>query len=102
MVRSVKAMLAANEIIYREILSNITVAQKAVLFAIAQEQNAVNPMSSQFIKKYSLPSASSVQSALGKLMKISMVSKTEGIYSIADPLLRIFINELYSTSELLS
>ncbi|MDE7413469.1 MAG: ATP-binding protein [Muribaculaceae bacterium] len=100
LVRSVKAMIAANEIIYREILSNISVAQKAILLAIAQERNAVNPMSSRFIKKYSLTSASSVQSGLIKLMKMSLVSKTEGIYSIADPLLRIFINELYSTSEL--
>lgn len=98
-VRSVRAMLASNEVIYREILSKVTVSQKSTLIAIAQERTVANPMSGVFIKKYSLPSASSVQSALQKLVKNGIVTKNLEGYSFTDPLLRIFINSLYSIPE---
>ena len=73
--RAVRSMLAANEVIYREILSTIKVSQKAT------------------------PSSSSVQSALIKLSRAGLISKGEDGYSLSDPLLRIFINGLYSTPE---
>ncbi len=97
--RSVRGMLAANEVIYREILSNVTISQKAVILAIAKDKIVKNPTSGQFIKKHSLPSASSVQSALGILLRSGLVVKEEDGYRINDPLLRIFINNLYSIPE---
>lgn len=97
--RSVKGMLAANEVMYRETLSNISVSQKALLLAIAKDKTVKNPMSSSFIKRHSLPSASSVQSALSILLKNGMIVKEEETYRINDPLLRIFINNLYSIPE---
>lgn len=98
-VRSGCAMLASNEVTYREILSKVTVSQKATLIAIAQERTVTNPMSGAFIKKYSLPSASSVQNALQKLVKSGIITKNLDGYSFTDPLLRIFVNSLYSTPE---
>ncbi len=98
--RSVRSMLASNEVVYREILSNVTVSQKAVLYAIARSRIVENPMSSAFVRDNALPSSSSVQSALLKLIKSGLVSKTERGYSLTDPLLRIFINGLYATPEL--
>lgn len=56
-------------------------------------------MSGAFIKKYSLPSASSVQNALQKLVKSGIITKNLDGYSFTDPLLRIFVNSLYSTPE---
>lgn len=99
-LRSIRGMLAANEVIYREILSNVSVSQKSTLYAIAKERIVKNPMGSAFVKKYSLPSSSSVQSAILKLVKSGMVTKIEGGYTITDPLLRIFINGLYSIPEI--
>ena len=98
--KSVRTMLAANEVLYREILSNVSISQKAVLYAIARNRIVANPMSSGFLRNHSLPSSSSVQSALLKLVKSGLVSKTDTGYSLADPLLRIFINGLYATPEL--
>ncbi|MBD5286183.1 MAG: ATP-binding protein [Bacteroides sp.] len=98
--RSVKGMLAANEVMYREILSNISISQKALLLAVAKDRNVRNPTSSAFIKRHSLPSASSVQSALGILLKNGLIVKEYDTYRLNDPLLRIFINGLYSTPEL--
>ncbi len=97
--RSLRGMLASNEVIYREILSNITASQKAVILAIAKDKVVKSPTSGQFIKKHSLPSASSVQSALGILLKSGLIAKEEDGYRINDPLLRIFINNLYSIPE---
>lgn len=96
---AIRGMLAANEVIFREILSNVTVSQKAVILAIARDKIVKNPMSGQFIKKHSLPSASSVQSALGILLRSGLIAKEEAGYRINDPLLRIFINNLYSIPE---
>lgn len=97
--KSLRAMLAANELIYREILSNVSVSQKAVILAIAKDKVVKSPTSGQFIKKHALPSASSVQSALGILLKSGLIVKEEDGYRLNDPLLRIFINNLYSIPE---
>ena len=97
--RSVKGMLAVNEVIYREILSNISMSQKALLIAVAKDKVVTNPTSGLFIKRHSLPSASSVQSALGILLKNGLIVKEEPGYRLNDPLLRIFINSLYSIPE---
>lgn len=99
-IRSIKSMLAANEVIYREILSNVNAGPKATLYAIAKNRIVANPMSGAFIKSHALPSSSSVQSALQKLIKSGLVSKSEEGYALTDPLLRIFINGLYSTPEI--
>lgn len=95
---AVKAILTSNEVIYREMLSNISVSLKLVLVAIAQERIVKQPLSGQFIRKNSLPSASSVQSALRRLTKAGLIANTEEGYSLTDPLFRLFINEQYSTS----
>lgn len=98
--KTIKAMIASNEIIYRETLSNMSASQKTVLYAIAQERNVTAPMSGSFIKAHALQSASSVQSAIIKLTKIGLITKSESVYTLTDPLFRIFINNLYSTSEI--
>lgn len=99
-IRSVKSMLAANEVMYRQMLSTISVSQKSTLYAIARERVVANPLSGTFVKGNALTSASSVQSALIKLQKAELISKTEKGYAITDALLRIFINNLYSTPEI--
>lgn len=98
-IRAVRAMLASNEVIYREILSNISINQKSILYAVAEERTVANPMSGQFIKKHALPSSSSVQSALIRLTRAGLISQSAAGYHLSDPLLRIFINSLYSTPE---
>lgn len=98
-IRVVKAMLASNEIVYKEILSTISISQKGTLYAIAKEKTVANPMSSAFVKGNALASSSSVQNALVKLKKSGLIAKTDKGYSITDPLFRIFINNLYFTPE---
>lgn len=97
---AVRAMMASNEVLYRQMLSSVTSSQKELLSAISQERIVTNPMSSAFVKSHALTSASSVQSALLRLQKNGYVTKTETGYSLTDPLLRIFINSIYSTPEI--
>ncbi|MDE6229760.1 MAG: ATP-binding protein [Muribaculaceae bacterium] len=98
--RAIKTMVAANDVVFREILSNMSVHQKLTLYSIASERSVVNPLSGKFVKDHSLPSASSVQSALLKLTKSGIVTKTESGYIMTDPLFRIFINGEYSVPEI--
>lgn len=97
---AIKSMVAANDVVFREILSNMSVHQKLTLYSIARERSVVNPLSGKFVKDHSLPSASSVQSALLKLTKSGIVTKTERGYALTDPLFRIFINGEYSVPEI--
>ncbi len=99
-VRSIRSMLAANEVIYKEILSKVSISQKATLYAVAKEGYATNPTSGLFIKKHALHSASSVQSALMKLTAEGLIARSGDGYHLTDPLLRIFINSLYSSPEI--
>ncbi len=97
---AVRAMLASNGVIYREILSNINSSQKSTLYAVAKDKSVEKPLSGEFIKRHALPSASSVQNSLSRLIKAGYICKSEDGYRLTDPLMRIFINDLYSTPEI--
>lgn len=97
---TIKTMLATNGVIYREILGNISASQKSTIFAIAREKIVANPMSGAFIRANRLVSPSSVQGALAKLQKNGIVTKEDNGYTLSDPLLRIFINDLYFEPEI--
>lgn len=58
---------------YKDLLASLAPKQKLVLQAIAREGTARNVTSAAFIKKYSLPSASSVQSAIKGLLKNDII-----------------------------
>ena len=70
--------------VYREMLSHLPVRQKQVLLAIAKEGTACNVTSSGFVKRHSLPSSSSVQSALRALLAADIVTQEEGKVRIYD------------------
>ena len=74
---------------YLEMMVNLATKQKQLLMAIAKENSlkggyASGLTSSAFVKKYSLPSASSVQSALKGLIEKEIVTAKDGSYRIYD------------------
>ena len=77
-------IILAQETSYRELLSNLPPRQKTVLQAIAKEGKARNITSQQFIKKYNLGSASSIQSAVKLLLKSDLITQTDGVYRVYD------------------
>ncbi len=80
---------------YSEILFRLPEKQKELLIAIAKEGKASAVTSGNFIKKYKLVSASSVQAGLKGLLEKDFVTHELGIYQIYDRFLRIWLLENY-------
>ena len=92
-------MIAANDTIFREILSNIPEKQKELLYAIAKDGEAERITSSEFIKRHSLTSASSVQSASKKLLDKDIITEINKAFSVTDKLFAMWINQLYGNNK---
>ena len=88
-------MVVSNDTIFREILSNIPEKQKSLLYAIARDGEAERITSAEFIKRHSLVSASSVQSATKKLLEKDFITEINKVYSITDKLFSMWINKIY-------
>ena len=88
-------MVASNDTIFREILSNIPEKQKALLYAIAKDGEAKSITSAEFIKRHSLPSASSVQSSARILLEKDYITCINKVYTLTDKLFAMWINRLF-------
>ncbi len=97
--RSVIDMIGLYDTIFREILSNTPEKQKALLYAIAKEGSAKQIQSGDFMKKYSLSSASSIQSAARKLLEKDLIVEQHKIYTLSDKLFEMWINKVYGVPD---
>lgn len=76
----------------RELLALITESQKELLYAMSEEQNPVKSITaSAFIKRHRIKSTSAVQAAAKKLLEYDLLTRRDGLYSIADPLMDIWL-----------
>lgn len=85
--------VAENDYRIRELLAYISEPQKEVLYAIHDEREAKGISSAAFTKKHRLKSPSATQSAVQKLLEDDVITRSEKIYSIADPLLTLWLDE---------
>lgn len=92
---AIDSMIAYNDTIFREILSNIPEKQKGLLYAIAKEGDAKQILSGEFIKRHSLASSSSVQAATRKLLDRDLITEADKVYSVTDKLFAMWINQVY-------
>ncbi len=95
-------MVASNDTIFREILSNIPEKQKELLYVIAKDGEAERITSAAFIKRHSLTSASSVQSAMKKLLEKDIITEINKVFSVTDKLFAMWMNRLYGNNDYLS
>lgn len=70
----------------------ISEPQKEVLYAIHDEWEAKSISSAAFTKKHRLKSPSASQSAVQKLLEDDVITRSEKVYSIADPLLALWLD----------
>ena len=89
--RIINDMMRENGHRYSETLTRLTLPQKELLYAIADEGRAQRVTSGQFIKRHRLQSASSVQSAMRKLMEYGIVTSEKGSYYIEDQLFYLWL-----------
>lgn len=92
---STRYILESNSTVYREILSNIPGRQKDLLYAMAINGPVAGLTSSAFVKKYNLLSAAAVQSASKILLEKDFITKSEGVYSLTDKFLELWIKHIY-------
>ncbi len=92
---SIDTILQANSTSYRELLSTLKDKQKQVLVAIAKEGSANGVTSDEFIRKHSLPTASSIQNALRKLTECEIVHRDGNAYTVYDKFLSLWLKETY-------
>lgn len=88
-------VVMSQEVQYKELLSLVPPKQKQVLQAIAREGRATGITSAQFIRKYQLPSASSIQSAVKGLIEKEILSFDDGSYRIYDYFLSYWIARVF-------
>lgn len=79
-----ESILRLQEVSYESTLAMLPSKQKQVLMAIASEGVAQNVTSGSFIKKHSLQSPSSLQTALNALIEKSIVMREENGYRLED------------------
>ncbi len=94
-------MMEANDTIFREILSNIPEKQKELLYAIARDGEVERITSTDFIKRHRLSSASSVQSAVKKLLEKDVITEINKVFAVTDKLFALWINKLYGNAPVL-
>lgn len=92
---TIDGLLSSFDGIFRLRLSELTTRQKELLIAIAKEKKAERITSVEFVDKYSLASASAVQTALKALLKYRLVIRGEEGYQIDDRFLRLWLEKNY-------
>lgn len=97
MTQAEDEILYGYDTIFRERLKNLSQRQKELLFAIAKEGKVEMITSIDFIKRNSLTSPSSVQSALKSLINSDIVGKEDKYYIIYDRFLSKWINKNYGS-----
>ena len=79
---------------YEELIGFLTDNQLAVVKAIAKEGLVESPQGSDFIKRYDLPSTSSIKTALDVLEDKDIVYRTPAGYIIYDHFFAIWLKRL--------
>lgn len=90
---AIRFILDSYHYTYSELLYQIPEKQKEILIAICKEGKAQNVTSAAFIKKYRLPSASSVQAALKGLLEKDFITKEQGTYQVYDRFFSLWLKE---------
>lgn len=90
-LNAVDILLRKHSFVFQNTLSSLSLKQKELLYALARENRPVELTSSEFINKYRLRSASSVQSALKGLVSKKIITKENEFYVIADRLFRLWL-----------
>jgi len=96
--QAVASIIASQTDYYKAILADCGTRQRAVLMAVAREEfrcraYAQGVTASEFIKKYSLTSASSVQAAIKGLIDKNIITPEEGKYHIDDLFFVEYLNK---------
>ena len=80
---------------YKDLIYQLPEKQKQVMLAISRERKVQNITSASFVRKYSLTSASSVNSAVKGLLDKGLLTYNRSVYQVYDLFLDVWIRERY-------
>lgn len=83
-IQAIERRIMDNEDVYASLLYSLPEKQQKLLKAIASEGKAAQMQSAAFIRKYHLASASSVQSAMNKLLDKDLITQELNYYAVND------------------
>lgn len=100
--RAIDEIVSTNDYDYRTRLMTMSVPQKEVLYAVGRKGVVSQITGSEFVSKFRLGSASSVQSALRRLradgwLSESFNAKGDKLYQLSDIFLTLWIQSKYGT-----
>jgi len=81
---AIENILRASEFNYQSLLFQLPPKQKMLLVAISRAGKASSITSAAFVRRWHLPSTSSVQSAIKGLLEKSFVTSSLGVYEVYD------------------
>jgi hypothetical protein len=89
------AKIAQQSFSYQDLFSRFSLKQKALLVALSREDREGASITSQeFLSKYGLGAASSVQTACSALRKNNFVTDNSGKKVISDPIFRDWLRQV--------
>ncbi|MDR1758568.1 MAG: ATP-binding protein [Bacteroidales bacterium] len=94
---ALKNRVFSYETLFSEILNILPERQREVLYAVAKEGKAVNISSGEFVKKHSLLSPSSTQTAARQLVEKEIFTRNEHTYSVYDRFFGLWLQTYYGT-----
>lgn len=89
--KAIEDILDENQMAYEALLYQIPPRQKALLMAICAEGKASSITSTAFVRRHSLSSSSSVQSAIRGLLEKELVTSENGSYEVYDKFLAMWL-----------
>ena len=92
---TIRFMIDSNKYTYSESMFRLPDKQGKLLIAISKNGKAPAPTSADFVMKYNLTSASSVQAALRGLIEKEFVTRDETGYAVYDKFLEMWLKEKY-------
>ena len=93
-VTAIQSILDSERDRFQEIRRLVTRSQWKMLEAIAKEGSVATPQGDAFIKRYNLPSSSSVKTALDVLLDKDLIYRTQTGYIIYDYFFAVWLNRL--------
>jgi hypothetical protein len=92
----IKNICIDNESVYANYLNLISAGQTKLLLAISLNRGIANPTSGDFISRYNLGAASSVNQSLHSLIDKELVYSEDGVYQVFDPLMASWFREKWA------
>lgn len=93
--KAIDTYLQLSSAYYEELLRQMPEKQRNVFLAIASEGQVKGISSGKFVRKYNLPSTSSVVSAVKGLLEKDFITQNENVYSIYDRFFQLWIEKTF-------